>query len=155
LPRPRASSEAGEEALSYAVAALARRDLSREALSRRLQRAGFDAPAATAAVEQLVQDGFLDDVRTARERAARLAERGYGDAVIAGRLREEGIETHVVARVVDELASEAERARSVAAAHRSEGPRRVGSLLTRRGFADDVVEATVADLDSPRQTELR
>lgn len=142
------------DALTHAVAALARRDLSREVLIRRLEAAGFQSQDAAAAVERLAADGLLDDLRTARTRASRLAEQGYGDAVIEGRLREEGLGQEDVDVALGELVPEPERAFSLATGHRSDGPRRVGSLLSRRGFADDAVETALARLDCPTETEL-
>ena len=72
-------------------AALRYRDLSRSAIDAKLRTAGIAEPARQKALDELAGAGYVDDARTASLRAARFAERGYGDALIEARLRQEGL----------------------------------------------------------------
>ena len=100
----------GEEALDRAVRALARRDHSTRSLQRKLARAGVSEAARREAIETLARAGYLDDARFARDRAARLAERGYGDERIRADLESQGVPREAVARALAALEPEPERA---------------------------------------------
>jgi regulatory protein len=94
------------------------------------------------AVETLEHAGYVDDVRFACARAEHLAARGYGDAWIRADLERQGVGAEAIGDAVEGLAPEAERARhewgqltgGIAAAR----------ALARRGFAEDSVEALLA-----------
>lgn len=85
------------------------------------------------ALDELERLGYLNDVRTAELRAARLAERGYGDAYIRAELERRGLPP---AEAMAALEPERERARRFAA--------RGTAWLARRGFGEDSLEAAFA-----------
>src|SRR5689334_21750225 len=94
--RPRSRSrrrtvQEDERAVDRAVRALARRDHSAASLRTKLERAGLSESAQSAALDVLQRGGYVDDSRFARDRAAVLADRGYGDAWIHADLERQGI----------------------------------------------------------------
>ena len=130
LDRPTARTLARElrrsDALRVAARALRHRDLSRHALAERLP-----APAREAALDTLERHGLVDDARTAAARAARLAEKGWGDEAIRFRLEQEGYGGAPLEEALAALEAECERARAFLAAGRSE------RWLATRGFAPE------------------
>jgi regulatory protein len=125
-------------AFGTAGRALRRRDLSKEALDGRLERAGVAAADRRETLAALERAGIVDDERYAVGRAQALAQRGYGDAAIRWQLEQQGIQRAVVDAAVAELEPEAERAARIVAA-RGSSPS-VARLLARRGFDAAVVE---------------
>src|SRR5204862_385093 len=79
------------EALAVAGRALRARDLSAQRLAQRLTRAAVAPVALEESLDVLARAGLVDDARLARNRAERLAERGYGDAAIRHDLELQGI----------------------------------------------------------------
>ena len=130
------------EALDRAQRALARRDHSSASLRAKLDRAGISEPAQAEALEVLARAGYLDDARYARDRAAHLAARGYGDEWIRGDLEAQGVPAEAVGPALDEL--ERERERAAREAVRLGGGLRAARALARRGFAEESLEALVA-----------
>jgi SOS response regulatory protein OraA/RecX len=126
------------EALRVAGRALRSRDLSRQALADRLERAAVPPAAAEESLEVLSRAGYLDDARAARTRAQALAERGYGDAAIRHRLAEEGLEDYTKDAIA-ELEPELRRAEAILV-RRGTGPR-TARYVAARGFGEDVIEA--------------
>jgi len=110
-------------ALHDAVRVLRHRDLSRQALARRLT-----APGRHDALAALERSGILDDRRAATARAAALSGRGYGDAAIRFRLEEEGFAAEDVGEAIAGLEPEQERANRLTERWRT--PR----WLAARGF---------------------
>jgi SOS response regulatory protein OraA/RecX len=125
------------EALSWAVRALRRRDLSRHSLEERLRGAGLNADERRAALATLERAGLVDDVRFALARAASLAERGHGDEAIRWTLEREGVDAELANRSIASLPSEQDRAAAVVE-RRGRGPA-TAAYLARRGFAEDAV----------------
>jgi hypothetical protein len=107
---------------------------------------------ATAAIETLAQAGAVDDGRLARARAARLAERGWGNAAIIARLHDAGISDEAVETALADLASEPIRAARLAA---DLPVRQAVAVLARRGFDPELVEEWSAGLDVEGQAEIR
>jgi SOS response regulatory protein OraA/RecX len=128
------------EALAIAGRALRGRDLSQRAVSDRLaQRV---APAARdEAVAVLARVGVLDDRRVAENRAAALAERGYGDAAIRHDLGRRGLEPAEIAAALELLDPETERAAAVVT-RRGRSPK-TARYLAARGFGEDAVAAAL------------
>ena len=141
------------EALALAGRALRRRDLSRRRLAERLERAGVAPAAERHALATLADAGAVDDARLARGRAASLAERGWGDAAIAARLTADGIRASDAHAAVELLAPEAERAARVVAGIRE--PKKAWTLLLRRGFDTETIEAVLGPLDEDAGGRLR
>jgi regulatory protein len=126
-------------ALDQAVRALARRDHSAASLRAKLERAGVSESAQAAAIRTLEGAGYLDDARYARERAALLASRGYGDARIRAELRAQEVDGDSAEAAVAALEPEAERARCEAAKMGGGGVRALRTLA-RRGFSAEALE---------------
>ena len=133
-----------ERAVDRAVRALARRDHSAASLRAKLDRAGLSESAQAAALDALERAGYLDDVRYAGERAALLADRGYGDVWIHADLERQGVERETADSAVGALEPEYARAMREAATAGS-GLRAIRSL-GRRGFSEDALEAVAAAL---------
>jgi SOS response regulatory protein OraA/RecX len=132
------------EALRAAGRQVARGDVARQRLEERLRRRGVRPADATAAVDTLARAGAVDDVRLARLRASKLAERGWGNAAIIVRLQEAGISDEAVESAVAELASERLRAARLVVHLPA---RKAVALLARRGFDPELVEEWSAGLD--------
>jgi SOS response regulatory protein OraA/RecX len=127
------------DALAVAGRALRRQDLSEQGVAQRLARAAV-APAASAeSLAVLSRGGLVDDARFARNRAARLAERGYGDAAIRHDLERQGIGGQPIHDALAGLEAEAERARRVVE-RRGPGARTL-RYLAAKGFAEEALEA--------------
>jgi regulatory protein len=135
------------QALERAVRALARRDHSEASLRARLARAGVSEEAREDAVERLARAGYLDDGRFARDRAAHLAARGYGDEWIRADLDAHG----VAAPAVDDAlaALEPERRRALTEAEKLADGLRAARTLQRRGFSEESLEPL---FDGPLRT---
>lgn len=141
------------EALAIAAQALEHRDLSRERLDARLAGAGLTPAEREQALATLERSGLVDDARLARARAATLAERGWGDAAIAARLDADGVDGESAKGAIAELAPESERASALV--ERGGDRRRTASLLARRGFDPDAIEAALGALDESDRSGLR
>jgi regulatory protein len=115
-----------ERPLDTALRALRAADRSRAELDERLARKGYGAEERRDALDELERLGYLDDERTAALRAARLAERGYGDAYIRADLERRGLDAEAALAALEPEAERAERQ-----AGRGE------AWLARRGFASE------------------
>jgi SOS response regulatory protein OraA/RecX len=132
------------EALEAATRALRHRDRSRATLRARLDAAGIAPRAAEEALQTLARAGIVDDQRFAYARAAALAARGSGDALIRADLLAAGISGDPAAAAIAALEPERERALRVVAA-RGETIA-TARLLARRGFAGEAIEAALPKL---------
>jgi SOS response regulatory protein OraA/RecX len=130
------------EALEDALRALRRRDFSVRELEARLEARGFDVTARKSALETLLRTGLLDDRRFAEARAAALARRGAGDALIRHALAAAGVAPEVVEEALDVLEPEAERARSLV--ERRGAGAKTARFLSGKGFSDEVVGAVAS-----------
>jgi len=79
------------EALSKAARLLARRDLSEQGLGDELERRRVAPAARRETISRLLAAGAVDDERLATHRAALLAARGGGDALIRADLEARGL----------------------------------------------------------------
>jgi SOS response regulatory protein OraA/RecX len=138
--------------LAVAGRALRTRDLSRKRLGERLERAGVAPAAEQDVIAALLEAGALDDERLALRRAQALGERGWGNAVVAERLRREGIPENQIQPALEALDPELERASRIVA--KVGDPRKAWALLARRGFDPDTVEALVDPLDGTERSGL-
>jgi len=132
------------EALEAATRALRHRDRSRATLRARLNAAGIAPRAAEEALHTLARAGIVDDERFAHARAAALAARGSGDALIRADLFAAGISGDPAAAAIAALEPERERALRVVAV-RGETIA-TARLLARRGFAGEAIEAALPKL---------
>jgi regulatory protein len=129
------------EALDIAARALRRRDLSVHGVAQRLERAAVSPTAAAESLEALERAGLVDDERFARNRAASLADRAYGDAAIRHDLEAQGVGAETIAVALAALEPELGRARTVVA-RRGSGLRTARYLATK-GHARETVEAAL------------
>ena len=129
-----------------AARALSRRDLSREELRARLDRADVAPVAAAETLDALGRVGLVDDARVAMTRARALADRGYGNAGIEARLAAAGVSDEAVREAVAALEPEEERARALL--RRERDGLKATRLLARRGFDPDLVAELAGALDA-------
>jgi SOS response regulatory protein OraA/RecX len=135
------------EAIALASKALSRRDLTKQGLRQRLERAAVAPATAGESLEVLSRAGLVDDARFAAARAQSLAEQGYGDAAIRHDLARKGVEGSLAEAALDELEPELERARDLVR-RRGPGPK-TARFLASKGFGEDAIEAaSVAHFDS-------
>jgi SOS response regulatory protein OraA/RecX len=131
-------------ALTVATSALRRHDLSEEALSARLRRAGTPPRVRRETIEVLERAGVVDDARAARARAVALAGRGYGNAAIDADLERRSFPAAVRADAIAALPPETERLEEILPIL-GRGPR-AGRHLARRGFGEEaIIRAVGAD----------
>ena len=128
------------DAIEIAVRALRFRDRTVAELEARLAERGVGDAERTDAIETLVRAGFLDDWRVATARAAVLAERGAGDALIRADLSERGVGAELVDEALGALEDESVRAERVLV-RRGRSPKTM-RYLASRGFDEE----TLADL---------
>jgi SOS response regulatory protein OraA/RecX len=117
---------------------LAGRDFTAAELDRRLERAGVDPAGRREVLERLTGAGYLDDERVVRQRAARLAERGYGDAAIRLDLESRGAGPEFVQEAIAALEPELARAERLIG-KLGAGPR-AARRLAQKGFSEASVE---------------
>jgi regulatory protein len=132
-----------------ALSALSRSDHTAATLSAKLAARGVAPAAREFALETMGRAGLVDDARFAHARAALLAERGAGDALIRDDLARRGVSPQLIAGAIAELDPEAERAERIVAA-KGRSPKTLRHLAAK-GFGNDVLEALVADV---YETEL-
>jgi regulatory protein len=127
------------EALVVATRALRGRDLTQRELRARLARRGVHEPVVEESVATLRAAGLVDDARLACNRAASMADRGYGDAAIRDDLERRGVPAELAETALQALEAEDARARRIVG-RRGPGAR-TAAYLARRGFGPEAVEA--------------
>ena len=125
--------------IDLAARALRHRDRSRSQLDERLARAGVEDDRRADALDALERIGYVDDARFAGQRAASLAERGYGDDAISALLAADGVPPELAGEAVGALRPESERAAEIVASLGASP--RTAARLARKGFGEDAVEA--------------
>jgi len=132
-------------AVDAALRTLRHRDLSAADLEHRLEAKGFDEAERADALATLQRTGLQDDRRFAESRAAALAARGAGDALVRHELARAGVDEDLVADAIAQLEPEPERARRIAE-RRGYGPK-TARYLSGKGFSEDSFGALVARPD--------
>jgi SOS response regulatory protein OraA/RecX len=94
------------------------------------------------ALEALRRTGLVDDGRFAERRAAALADRGAGNALIRHDLDAAGIVPDAVDDALDTLGDERERAQRIVE-RRGASPK-TARYLAGKGFSNEVVHAVIA-----------
>jgi regulatory protein len=146
------TSAGRRSAKDRALGLLGHRARSREELSRRLSRAGYEEEEVSAALDDLEAVGLIDDEKFARELAAHeIQRRGSGRRLAIVALRRAGLNTELAERVVNEAApgDEEARAEEIARARLSRlrgldeatAHSRLVSYLLRRGYEGAVARA--------------
>jgi regulatory protein len=133
------------DAVETALRALHHRDLSAADLEHRLESKGYDETERADALATLQRTGLQDDRRFAESRAAALAARGAGDALVRHDLVRAGVDEELVADAIALLEPEPDRARRVAE-RRGFGPK-TARYLIGKGFSEGSLGALVATSD--------
>ena len=128
-----------------ALQALRHRDRTVAELDARLEERGVGEDARREALETLERIGYVDDERFACNRAAQLAARAAGDALIRHDLEGRGVASEHVATALEALEPEGTRAARIAL-ERGRTPK-TARYLASRGFSSDAVEGAVAAAD--------
>jgi SOS response regulatory protein OraA/RecX len=127
------------EALAVAGRALRRQDLSERGIAERLARASVAPAAAEESLRVLARAGLVDDGRFAKNRATKLAGRGYGDAAIRHDLERQGVGPEPVREALESLDAEEERARQLV--ERRGAGAKTARYLASKGFGPEALEA--------------
>ena len=133
------------DAVAAGTQALARYDRSEQGLRGILERKGIGEREREEAIATLRRHGALNDERFAQARATALAKRGFGDAAIAFKLEQDGVEPEASAAAMAAL--EPERDRAVRLTARRGPSARTARWLAARGFAPESVEAALPTED--------
>jgi regulatory protein len=133
------------DAVAAGTQALARYDRSEQELRGILERKGIGEREREEAIATLRRHGALDDERFAQARATALAKRGFGDAAIAFKLEQDGVDPEASAAAMAAL--EPERDRAVRLTARRGASARTARWLAARGFALESVEAALPTED--------
>jgi SOS response regulatory protein OraA/RecX len=131
-----------DDAVQAALRLLRHRDRSVVQVDRELQARGVEDGARANALATLTRTGIVDDDRFAERRAATLAERGAGNALIAHDLSAAGIARDAVDEAIATLESEHARARRIV--ERRGGNSKTARYLAGKGFSEDVVREVIA-----------
>jgi SOS response regulatory protein OraA/RecX len=130
-------------AVDTALRSLRQRDLSEHELVQRLATRGFTERDCQEAMATLRRTGLVDDRRFAELRAASLAARGAGDALVRDALGRAGVDAELAEDVVAELEPEAVRARRIVE-RRGRSPK-TARYLASRGFTADAISELIAN----------
>ena len=144
-------------AYARALGLLARREQSAKELARKLDRGGYDADEADAALERLKDQSFQSDTRFAASLARTRASQGHGPRRILAELRTHGLDDEAARAALDDAGTDftasarrqyQRRYGGKPAPDREERARRAAFLL-RRGFDAATVRAIThaADVD--------
>jgi len=140
---------ADEEAAleDVALRLLARREHSRDELSRKLRARGFAVEAIAPLLDRLVAEGVLNEARLVEHYVAERAAKGFGPLRIRAELRDKGLSDALIAAELDawreqwpERLAETHEHRFGAepAGDRAELARRA-RFLEQRGFPADLI----------------
>ena len=143
-----------------AINILTKRAKSSVELGRKLKEYGHEQAAIEWATARLIELQVLNDEAYARVVVRnQLARKPAGRRLLTGKLREKGIESEIINRVLDELLEDrdmlgdarklaAQAARSISDRHEPEvRKRRITGRLARRGFDFDTIRKVVDELD--------
>ena len=131
-----------QSAVEVALRALRARDRSSAELAARLTARGAGPEERRDALELLERVGYVDDERFAHGRAATLAARGSGDALIRHDLEQRGVASETIEAALAGLEPERVRAERIVA---KRGPgAKTARHLAARGFEEDAVASVVA-----------
>jgi SOS response regulatory protein OraA/RecX len=133
---------ASGDAVETALRALRDRDRSAAQIVEHLAARGVSECERDEALATLTRTGLVDDRRYAVTRAARLADRGAGDAFIRHDLALAGIEGGFVEDALAALDAEHTRAERIVARRGADA--RTARYLAGKGFPPDVVRAVIA-----------
>lgn len=87
-----------KSAFDYGAGLLSARDYSKAAVLKKMLQKAYSEDESQAAVKQLEEYGYLDDVRYAERYVQILKERGYGPAYVRNKLAQDGIGRELISR---------------------------------------------------------
>jgi regulatory protein len=139
-----------EAAKKRALWLLDKRDYSRAELQRKLTEKGYTDAAADAALDRLVELGFVDDARYAPIVVRHYAAKGYGARRVQAALQRRGIAKDLWDAAMAEMPAQDEsvdkllraRMRGADAGDRA-ALKRASDALIRRGYGWDEINAAV------------
>ncbi len=99
-----------------------------------------------ASLDRAIALGYIDDLRAARSKAARIVARGRSRALLEQKLREAGVPGGVLTEVMAETPDDRTLAQTALAQRFKSGapsPERVARFLAGRGFETELIEDLV------------
>ena len=124
-------------------------------MKRKLMRKGFVEAAAEAAVEKLIEVGFLDDLRYAERMAQSQLKKPVGAYAVKRKLRAKYLSEEAVEAAMEGFDEEQQSATCRTAAEKlyrkyaslppREGRAKLSQALARRGFSWDAISAAVEE----------
>jgi len=132
-----------DDAYECALRALRHRDRTAYEIDEHLRDRGFPEAERAQALVTLHRTGLVDDERFAHARAASLAERGAGDALIRARLTGAGVSEELLENALEAMDDEDTRARRIVR-RRGVTPK-AARYLYGKGFSDEVIRAVIAE----------
>jgi len=163
VDRPRRSTASAnraknqDQAREAAYRFLSFRVRSRQELSEKLLRKGFEPQTVERTLEQLTRLGYLDDLRFAKDWVrSRMTRKGYGRELLRQELRAKGISSELIEEAFgQEEVDEAEAARRALEKRFPElrgGATRARQIafqyLRRRGFPSDVILSVLKEREA-------
>ena len=145
------------KALDTAFRMLARRDHTSRELILKLRRKGYGRQAIDGALQRCRTLGYLDDAKTARVMARRLAGKGYGPLRIRQALKQKGLEDVLVERAMADGDEEESQVRAARKALEKKAPRLrresdpwkrrqiAYRFLAGRGFPASIINQAIED----------
>ncbi|HEX5760965.1 MAG TPA: regulatory protein RecX [Thermoanaerobaculia bacterium] len=135
-------------AYDKAAQLLAARPHFRRELAAKLTRRGFPRDEVEAALDRLTEQGYLDDIRAARDFAAHRLARGEGRVRVLAELLRRGAAPEAADQAVGELAPADDRPDALAAAARwrargGNDPQALARHLARKGFSPRAIVAAL------------
>jgi SOS response regulatory protein OraA/RecX len=134
-----------DDAYEAALRTLHHRDRTEFEIDEQLRARGFSDDDRSRAVESLRRTGLVDDERFAHSRAAGLAERGAGNALIRARLAEVRVAPELIDCALEAIEGESARARRIVE-RRGVSPK-TARYLYGKGFSGDVIRVVIAEGD--------
>ena len=131
------------QARELALRALSHRDRSRRELELRLERAGIPAEELDEALDELAAAGLQWDAGFAEARARGLAAKNGSDSLIRNDLRRHGIHREEIAKILEGLEREPERAARIF--ERRGGGDRALRYLAAKGFSRESLDQLIDD----------
>jgi regulatory protein len=145
-------------ATNQAVRLLSFRPRSRSELASRLKRNGYGPEAINAAIDRMVELGYVDDADFASYWVEnRQQHRPRGRRLLASELRSKGVPPDVVDQAIEEAVIDEFGQALELAMHRTERlrgldretwKRRLAGFLQRRGYGWDVVRPVLEEVES-------
>ena len=155
-----ARAVAFDKAYDAAATRLNRRAMSRRQLHDKLRQLGHEQETVDQVLDRLESLRLVDDEALGRELIRQIAEsKPAGAPLLRSKLMQRGLDRQLIDRLLDELAPTPEQAtegaaelarkkwRTMANLDPRTRKRRLWSMLARRGFDSDTIQAAMADLD--------